>query len=68
MSIWPRFPFSTTQVVNFLASDVASTGGTYLSSLQVLHSHVTLPLLALLVLLLLATAFLHDAEAARHDE
>lgn len=68
MSIWPHFSFSTTQVVNVLGGDAASTGRTYLSSLQVLHSHVTLPLLALLVLLLLATAFLHDAEAARHDE
>lgn len=40
----------------------------YLSTFQVLHSHVALPLLALLVLLLLATAFLDDAEAARQNE
>lgn len=50
--------------VNPLGRDATSRVRTYLSPFQVLHSHVTLPLLALLVLLLLATAFLDDAEAA----
>lgn len=47
---------------------MTSHGGTYLSPFQVLHPHVALPFLALLVLLLLAAAFLDDTEAARQDE